>query len=367
MKGLTHFMSGVALASFIPAATRLGNSNVASSYILALGGLFGIMPDTLDFKVGQFFAKADHDVDADPNNPDPRSIAAQIGKAVDEAWETGRYVKAQLYPLRLGVDLWRQYVVKFDGERNEIVVVVNEIVTTSQVPYLGTEPKENRVGRYKVRGKLLETHGRPSVVDIMSGPQFGFKRKGDHVEVEFLPWHRTWSHSFVLGFILAAAAAVIASRIVGWGLGWLYGVVAFLGYSIHITEDLTGHMGGSLLWPFQKDRTNGLCLFKASNPHANFSVDYAATAIILFNMNRFAPQPIFTLGALQYFLYVLVIPLAVYALIGKLFAEKTAGPAKKAGEISAEKALAAQADDAREEMISDAEEMVTGDSPMSAA
>jgi membrane-bound metal-dependent hydrolase YbcI (DUF457 family) len=360
MKGLTHFLSGVALGSFIPAAVRMANSTADNSYILALGGLFGIMPDTLDFKVGQFFSGADYDVDADPNKLDPQKMAEQIGRAMDDAWETGRYVKIQLYPIRLSVDLWRQYVVKFDGEKNEIVVIINEIVNTSQTPYLGSEPKTNRVGRYRVKGKMLDAHGKPSVVDIMSGPQFGFIKKGGAVEVEFLPWHRTWSHSFVLGFILSAVVWVLASLVAGWDKGWLYGLVSFLGYSIHITEDLTGHMGGSLLWPFQKDRTNGLCLFKASNPHANFSVDYLAVTLLLFNLNRFAPKPFFALGTWQYLLYVIAIPLISYGLIGKFFGEKKAVD-KKEGEISAEKALAAQQQASNEEMLYDAEDAVVGD------
>ena len=356
MKGLTHFMSGVALASFIPAAMKLSNNQVAASYIMALGGLFGIMPDTLDFKFGQFFEKADYQVDADPNNPDPQSMAEQIARAMNECYETGRYIKIQLYPMRVGVDLWRQYVVKFDPDTDEVIIVINEIVTTSQVPYLGTEPKTNRVGRCKIKGKMLETHGRPSVVDIMSGPMFGFKKHGDRVEVEFLPWHRTWSHSYVLGFFLSIVAGVIASLVTSWNIGWLYGLVAFLGFSVHITEDLTGHMGGSLLWPFRRQRTNGLCLFKASNPHANFQIDYACATIILYNMNRFSPQPFFTLTGFRYFLYVLIIPLAVYFTLNKMAGEIGGEKKKKPGEISAEKALAEQQAGLNAEMLDDAEE-----------
>ena len=360
MKGLTHFISGVAMGSFIPAAVRMANNKIDNSLILGLGGLFGIMPDTLDFKVGQFFSQADYDVDVDPNNLNPQDMAEQIAKGINDAWETGRYVKVQLYPISLGVDLWRQYVVKFDGEKNEVVVVINEIVNTSQTPYLGTAPKTNRVGRCRVKGKMLETHGKPSVVDIMSGPQFGFIKRAGQVEVEFLPWHRTWSHSYVLGFILSSVVWVLASLVAGWDKGWLYGLVAFLGYAIHITEDLTGHMGGSLLWPFQKDRTNGLCLFKASNPHANFTVDYIAVTLLLFNLNRFAPRPYFAMGAWQYLLYVIAIPLVIYGLITKIFGERK-GEAKKEGEISAEKALAEHLKQSNEEMLYEAEDALLGD------
>ena len=359
MKGLTHFLSGVALASFIPAATKLANSNVANSYILVLGGLFGILPDTLDFKFGQFMSGVDYDIDADPNNPNPQKMAEQIGRAIDECYATGRYVKVQLYPMRMGADLWRQYVIKFDNEKNEVVVVINEIVTTSQLPCPGTEPKQNRVGRYKLKGKVLDPHGKPSVVDIMSWPQYGFKKVGDVVEVEFLPWHRTWSHSFVLGFFLSIGVWLLASLAAGWGMGWLYGLVAFLGYAIHVAEDLTGHMGGSLLWPFQKYRTNGLCLFKANEPHANFAVDYVAVAFLLYNLSRFSPQPPIKLGMLQYILYAIVIPLAVYFAIAKIFGEKV--KEKRGGEVSAEKALAAEERRKTAELEYDATDTSTGD------
>ncbi len=358
MKGLTHFMSGVALASFFGPAVRMASRDMGAaghpSFILVLGGLFGIMPDTLDFKVGQFFTKADYEIDPDPNNPNPQEMAEGLGKAMEEAARTGRMVKAQMYPMRLGADLWRQYVVKFDSEKNEVVVVINEAVTTSQVPVLGSEPKTNRVGRYRIQTKLIETHGRPSVVDIMSGPMFGFKPNDrGEVEIEFLPWHRTWSHSYILGLMLAVPVAVIASLIAGWNIGWLYGVIAFLGFAIHLTEDLTGHMGGSLAWPFQKSRSNGMSLFKASNPHANFTVDYTAAVIILFNLNRFAPEPAFTTSPFGFFLAAWLIPMALYTAIVKIFGEKKKTP--KLGVVSAEKALQ------QEELSYEAQDFATGD------
>ncbi len=358
MKGLTHFMSGAAVASFfLPAVKMAGAERIggANSFILCLGGLFGIMPDTMDFKMGQFFTKAEHEIDPDPMNPDPQEMAEGLGKALDDAYEKGTMVKAQMYPMRLGADLWRQYVVNFDGQTNEVVIVLNEIVTTSQVPVLGSEPpKGKRIGRYKIKGEFNITHGRPSVVDIMSGPMYGFKKNEQgKMEIEFLPWHRTWSHSYVLGAMLSIPVWLIASLVAGWNIGWLYGLIAFLGFAVHLTEDLTGHMGGSLLWPLIKPRCNGLNLFKASNPHANFSVDYAAVILILFNLNRFAPEPAFTLSAFKYFLYALILPLGFYFSIVKIFGDKT--KKKKEGVIAMEKALA------REEMEYAAQESMGGD------
>ena len=48
MKGLTHFISGIAVATFFPQAVHMATQD--QSFILCLGGIFGILPDTLDFK-----------------------------------------------------------------------------------------------------------------------------------------------------------------------------------------------------------------------------------------------------------------------------------------------------------------------------
>lgn len=324
MKGLTHFMSGVALASCFPEAVRMAASTstpidgASASFILVLGGLYGIMPDTLDFKFGQYLSPGDVDVDCNPLEPDAEKMARQIGQAMDQAAETEQLVKVQLYPMRMGTNLWRQYVITFDAEAGEVVVVLGDIVSTSQVPYVGTAPKEKAVGRYKLRqAKILDAHGRPSVVDILSGPQFGFRPQGKKVvAVEFLPWHRTWSHSYVLGAMLAAPVAALAWYL-QWTPWWLYGLIAFLGFAVHITEDLTGHMGGSLLWPFVGKRYDGFCWFSASNPHMNFLVDFTCVVIVLFNLNLGFPldaRPI-TLPVWQYWLFCWAIPVAIYQLI----------------------------------------------------
>jgi membrane-bound metal-dependent hydrolase YbcI (DUF457 family) len=215
------------------------------------------------------------------------------------------------------------------------------------------------VGRYKLKkGSLKDSHGRPSVVDIMSGPQFGFRRTSDNlINIEFLPWHRTWSHSYVLGLILALPWSVLA-WFLNWNLWWLYSIIAFLGFAIHITEDLTGHMGGSLIWPFKQKRYDGLSWFRASNPHANFSVDYASFVIIIHNLWRFTPpelsEGVFLTHMPWYTYYplFLVLPLMVYASIALICKE----PSKpKDGEISAQKALNEQAQAETESDIKRAE------------
>lgn len=365
MKGLTHFWSGVTIGTFFAPAvataamTKSGNPDAAASFILTLGGIFGILPDFFDFKLGRFFAKEDLRVRFDPYNPDAADMARQIGEALDQAVETGKYLKIQYNPMRVGSSLWRQYVVNYDHEKHEVAVVINEIVNTSQVPFPGTEPPpEKRIGIYKLRKAKFLGKCKPSGVDILSGPMMGYEPVQDNGEtriaVEFLPWHRTWSHSYVLGAALAALVGLLA-----WGLSWphpwLYFLVAFLGFGIHITEDLTGHMGGSLLWPFKQKRYDGFCMFKASDPRSNFTVDYICLVLVIFNLDRytFPDAPKIQFAWYSYFFLFGVLPMLAYHWIYAMNAD----PMVKEGVVKAESLLSrhnqARNEDAMSEMHSE--------------
>lgn len=342
MKGITHFMTGVTAASFFGRAVEMAGDQ--KSWILVLGGVYGIMADTLDFKFYSFFSRDDVVIDPDPLAPDPSLIATEIGRAIEQAWDEDRMVKAKCHTIRLGADLWRQYVIKFDAAINEVIVVINPIVTTSQIPFLGTAPRERRVGRYRLRVPIVETHGRPTVVDIMNGPQIGFRRVGDRVRVEFIPFHRTWTHSFFIGLVAASVAGLIASFAAGWEIGWYYGLVAVAAYWSHLVCDLTGYMGASFFWPFWKKRTPGLKWWKANNPDSNFIFNYACLVVAIFNLNRFTwADPVRRIGhyieapPLKYFLLTLVVPVAAYLLLTKFFGAKA--PEEKESEAIAEKAM----------------------------
>ncbi|HPQ40265.1 MAG TPA: metal-dependent hydrolase [bacterium] len=320
MKGLTHFISGIAAASFIPAvvhrsaAARSGIDAAESSFLLALAGVYAIMPDTLDFKLGRFFETADVDVFPEPGNVDAQSMASALGKIMDETWTENTPKRIQFHTLQLSADRWQQYRINFDTEANAVEVVVGDIVTTSQVAFPGTAPAD-AVGRYELQhAKLLPGSARGSKVDIMSGPMYGFRKSktGDYLEVSFLPWHRTWSHSYVLGALLALPLWGLAA-LLGWHHPWMYPLVAFIGFATHITEDLTGHMGGSLIWPLWKERCRGFCLFHASNPDANFVTDWLAVSVLIWNLDRLG-SGLIPLSAPMYFLFFLVAPMILYFL-----------------------------------------------------
>jgi membrane-bound metal-dependent hydrolase YbcI (DUF457 family) len=342
MKGITHFMTGVAVSSFFGRAVEM--AEFQKSWILVLGGVYGIMADTLDFKFYSFFSRDDYAIDPDPLEPDASKIATDIGRAIEQAWDENRMVKIKCHTIRLGADLWRQYVVKFDAETNEVVVVINPIVTTSQIPFLGTEPKKHRVGRYRLRVPIVETHGRPTVVDIMNGPQIGFRKIGESVLVEFIPFHRTWTHSFFIGLVAAGVAALVASLAAGWDIGWYYGLVAAAAYWSHLICDLTGYMGASFFWPFWKKRTAGLKWWKANNADSNFIFNYACLVVTIFNLNRFTwADPVRRVGhyieasPFRYFMLTLVIPVALYLLLVKFLGRKESG--EKESEALAEEAM----------------------------
>ena len=61
MKGIAHFLTGVAVASFFPEIVYGASQNL--SFGPVLGGIAGLLPDTIDFKVARYFAPLDDEID----------------------------------------------------------------------------------------------------------------------------------------------------------------------------------------------------------------------------------------------------------------------------------------------------------------
>jgi len=85
LKGITHFVTGVALATFFPEVVRAG---AQGSLLPVLGGVAGILPDTLDFKFGRYFESYDVEIDPGPQ-PDARRIAEEVAGAMRRATKPG--------------------------------------------------------------------------------------------------------------------------------------------------------------------------------------------------------------------------------------------------------------------------------------
>jgi len=328
MKGLTHFISGVAFGTFFPSAVAAAAE--AKSFILVLGGVGGILPDTFDFKFARFLETFDIEVDPDHDDPDPQMIADAVADAINRAVREDRTIKLMLHTIRLGADAWRKYSVFFNSEAQQVEVTIGPVITTSQVPYLPSLPPEDR--RYAVAPVDVpfdHTYDRANDVTIFSGPDFDMKPRNGRVEIEFLSWHRRWSHSLTLAAVGGAVVTAGAYLLQGAGLvtfsaglpPWMYGLITAGGGCMHILEDQTGFMGSNLLYPFTKERATGAKLFHSNHALSNFTTFYLAAAIIIFNLNRLTPPaPVFDLAWWEYWLGVFVIPMALVHMLAAMWA-----------------------------------------------
>ena len=293
MKGIAHFATGVALATFFPDVVHRAS---AGSLLPVLGGIAGILPDTLDFKLARYFERYDLEIDPGPD-PNPREIANQLANAMRMAYDSHTPQNVCLHTIRLGADLWRQYVVRFDPLSNEIAVRIGPVVNTGQVPLPGSEPESSDEVRVRIGVPMVHTYDAENKIDIFSGPSFKFVRKGDRLHVSFLDWHRRWSHSLTLALVLGLTAAGIAAlaQLVSTGnltsLPFWAGIVTTLGSAGHVLEDQLGHMGSNLLFPFTRERTSGLRLLRSGDTIPNFLTFWLSVAMTIFNLDRFSPAP----------------------------------------------------------------------------
>jgi len=324
MKGITHFIMGITALTFIGSVMR--GAVIEDSLIIVLGGIFGLMPDTLDFKFLVYMEKHDVVIDPDPHDMRPKEIAGKLAEAIDKAGtlKPGKMFKVQLHTLKLGPDLWQSYSVFFNKRRNEVIVNVGPHVTMSAVPSPGTEPPPDKaLGVAKYTPKLIDTYGKPSDIGGFSGPSFGFlKKKDGSVEVVFIPFHRRSGHSLTLGAIFALIGYLLTSKPI-------IAVAIFIPWTFHIILDTLGHMGNNLFWPITKQRTAGLYLTSANNPFWNPFIVYSCMALILWNMNRFNTDVSTLYMAFEpgtsvwlYLFFVIVIPWLILGAIYILYMSK---------------------------------------------
>jgi membrane-bound metal-dependent hydrolase YbcI (DUF457 family) len=298
MKGIAHFVTGVAIATFFPEVVERA---AEGSILPVLGGVAAILPDTLDFRFVRYFERYDLEIDPGPE-PDPGRIAEELADAMRRAYETGEPERVMLHTIRLGPDRWRRYVVRFDPPEQEVAVQVGPIVDTGQMPLFDSEPCDGEEVCIDVGVPMVRTYDEEILVDIFSGPSFTFERRGDRVYVRFLDWHRRWSHSLTLAAVLSLAIAGVAAlveRATGTGITrtplWL-ALVTGLGFLGHVLGDQLGFMGSNLFYPFTRRRTKGLKLIHSGDGMPNFLTVWTALMLILFNLDRFSVQPMLDPG-----------------------------------------------------------------------
>ena len=306
MKGIVHFAVGVTVASCFPEVVRAGANGNPLYFIL--GGIFGILPDTIDFKFCRFFYRHDIEVTPDPNKPDPQVIADAVALAVNRAYETRKPVKIKLDTIRLGADLWRQYSVKFDVPRQRVVVTCGPAVDTGRLPVLDY-PRKKAFSPLLCGVKL--DYRATTIVDIFDGPVFDMMPTGDgRVTPRFIPWHRKWSHSFPAGLLLAVITSII----------WrpLAGVVALSAHTAHILVDQLGFMGSSLFFPFRTGRIEGLKLTHSDESVPNFVAVWFSCLLVFWNLYRALPWEIHHFNVIKLVLYGAIVPAVIFLAFRRL-------------------------------------------------
>ena len=285
MKGISHFITGVAIATFFPEVVRAGG---VGSLLPMLGGIGGILPDTIDFKFARYWEK--FDVEIDPGlEPNAEKIADALVAAMRQAYETGKDVNLVAHTIRVGADLWREYAIRFIPDSDEVAVRVGPLVNTGQVPLAGSEPEGAVEVRRKVGVPVRNTYSEEYKVNIFSGPTFRFAREDDQVRVHFLDWHHRWTHSLLLAVAVGLVMGVLVGLLTGnWTTAGWGGLVTGLGFAGHVLEDQMGHMGSNLFWPLTRKRIPGPGLIHASDAIPNFLTVWTSVALILFNLDRFS-------------------------------------------------------------------------------
>lgn len=338
MKGITHFLTGVATASCFPLAIQTAFDEKA--YLMVLGGVCGIMSDTLDFKFARYFWKHDYRVRLTEDNLDPRLPAEIMAKAIDEAAATGRPVRVKLDIDRVSTSYYRTYAVMVDDDHKEVTCCIGPLKTMSHCMARGENmpgdaakksaiekngpiavmetlakeapalpdsmPVPTRAFTASFKSDVNNTYYCDAEVGIFSGPDFEFApQKDGKVRIDFIPWHRRWTHSVTLGLLMGPIGFALFANWGALAAGDLrlfanpFAVAAFfigiLAFWSHVLVDQTGHLGSNLFPPWTKTRSLGWKWCTSASPFSNLMVNYISVSIILWNINAYAPAPVFTL------------------------------------------------------------------------
>ena len=279
-------MTGVAVGTFFPDAVQAA---AAGSFILVLGGIGGLLPDTLDFKFARFVEEPDILIDPHPEKFEAQKIADEIAAGIDRVAATRKKQILKCNTMRLGPDWWQQYSLKFDTKQSQVIVKLGPIVNTSQLPLPESERGEPE-GRAQIHAPLLPTYGEFVTVDIFSGPSFALEWRNDRVEIDFIPWHRQYSHSLFMALLFGALCGALF-YFIDRNLFLTAGLIGAGAVLAHVMEDQLGYLGSNLLWPLTRVRSTGLKLIHAGDAIPNFFTVATCCMLIVYNLDRFSPQP----------------------------------------------------------------------------
>ncbi|MHA1870521.1 MAG: metal-dependent hydrolase, partial [Promethearchaeota archaeon] len=333
MKGLTHFWTGVCIATFFPfiVTAAYDPSRLLLTLLIPIGGIFGYLPDFLDFKLSRYIEPTNKFITPGYKKLDPWIVAKDLVDSINAAYSSKKPVRVKLQTIKMPNGLWRRYSVRFLMKTHEVEVKIGPLITTGLEVLEGTEPQEEKIAIMKYKPRLYYSYESVTNVDIWDGPTFQFRREGDTVYADFIQWHRRWSHSLTLGllmgFLIAGAAAILYKIqnvtlsdldiliILGVVTGGMWG---------HVIVDQLGWLGSNLFWPITGKRKRGLGLTRSMDPFANFITIYILTMLIFWNLNRFAPEPVFLWTNFEFFVYFMILPIAIISAATYAYRKKKA-------------------------------------------
>jgi hypothetical protein len=302
MKGVTHYIAGIAAASCLPAVVAAAADGNPLYFMLA--GLTGLLPDTLDFKCYRYFYPCRDEVIPDSRAPDAQGIADALARAVARAQADGA-ASLRLSTVRLSGDRWLPYRVTFAPARREVTVTFEQ--PDDDDPTAFPLAFRCREATAPLPCDILLEGDAATRVDILDGPIWAFRRSpGQGVHAAFIPWHRQWTHSFVC-VALIAALALLANGTAA--------CVVLLAGGLHILMDQLGHMGSAIWWPFCKPRIPGLQLAHASDSWPNLAAIWLALLLLFWNLARLTPDTALYLNPIRLFVWAGFVPLLAARLI----------------------------------------------------
>lgn len=304
MKGIVHFVAGVAVASCFPFAVEAGANGNPIYFIL--GGCFGLLPDTVDFKFIKFFYKHDIEIAPDPNDLDSEMIADAISASINRVYETGKATSIKLDTVRLGADLWQRYEVRIDGMKRQVEVAFKDIVNTGLQVVKCCRKSELKHAISFIDCNIKLDYMTVITVDILDGPVLCIEPRDNSVGIRFLPWHRAWSHSLLIALLISLVGVLV--------LGISAGLVIFAALAAHIVVDQLGFMGCNLFYPFTKNRIVGLGLARSMASLPNLVAVWASILLVFWNLTRFAEISWFIINPLWLFTLGVLLPLLVLKL-----------------------------------------------------
>jgi len=212
--------------------------------------------------------------------------------------ETGRPLTLKLNTVRLAADRWQQYRLRLDPAAARVTVTFGPAVDTGQAP-LSPDPALSVTEA--LHASLQLDYFADTPIDIFDGPTYRLAPAPQgRIAVQFIAWHRQWSHSLPASLVCAGLGAL------GWGMTGA--LIAGGAHLAHVLLDQTGFMGNNLWFPFERTRRPGLRWTRSADGAANFAAVWLCLLLIFWNLYRGTLDPGFTLDGGRLFFYGALLP-----------------------------------------------------------